>query len=192
LVTLSFTNSGSLSNPSSRTYSSMLASATTYSIVGPTGGILNQVSSNFTISLNGSYNGTITITPTGGGLTLPITLTFINSTTPQTFNITPTVVGIVNFVVTNSGSLTGPTTGSYTVTAPVAPINTGTFGATSNGTYNPSLSNQRFIQNTSSNLPYQRGSHQIIDVNTDLHPTPKNPSSALFFEGHSQNWYYES
>jgi hypothetical protein len=80
------------------------------------------------VTPNGTYNGTITITPSGGGLSTPIVLTFSNSAASQAFTITPTAVGPVTLTPSNSGSLTNPSALSY-ATPPGAPtIGTATAG----------------------------------------------------------------
>jgi hypothetical protein len=102
--------------------------ATNYTFAGPTGGALNTASSNFTVTPNSAYNGTITITPSGGGLSTPVVLTFSNSAASQTFTITPTAVGPVTLTPSNSGSLANPSALSY-ATPPGAPtIGTATAG----------------------------------------------------------------
>ena len=82
--------------------------ATSYTVSGPTTGVSNCASTNFTVTPNGTYNGTITITPSGGGLSTPIVLTFNASSNPQTFTITPTSNGTVSLTPTNGGGLTNP------------------------------------------------------------------------------------
>ena len=104
--------------------------ATTYTLSGPTGGTLNTASANFTVTPNASYTGTITITPSGGGLSTQIVLTF-SSAAAQTFTITPTAAGPVTLTATNSGSLTNPAALTY-LTPPSAPtIGTATPGGRS-------------------------------------------------------------
>jgi hypothetical protein len=106
----------------------VVSTASSFALTGPTGGALNTASSNFTVTPNGTYNGTITITPSGGGLSTPIVLTFSNSAASQTFTITPTAVGPVTLTPSNSGSLTNPSALSY-ATPPGAPtIGTATAG----------------------------------------------------------------
>ena len=83
---------------------------------------LNTASSNFTVAPNGVYNGTITITPSGGGLSTPTVLTFSNSSASQAFTVTPTAVGPVTLTPSNSGSLTNPAALTY-ATPPGAPTN---------------------------------------------------------------------
>lgn len=91
--------------------------ATAYTINGPSSGTVGEQSTNFTVTPDGTYNNTITITPSGGGLTNPIVLTFSPSSAPQTFSITPTQEGLVTLTPTNNGSLSNPGPAYYTVTA---------------------------------------------------------------------------
>ena len=85
--------------------------ATAYTVTAPTpaSGLINTASGNFTVQPNGPYTGTITITPSGGGLSTPMVLTWANSSAPQTFAITPTVVGTVTLTFTNSPARPGLT-----------------------------------------------------------------------------------
>jgi hypothetical protein len=99
---------------------SVTASAASFTLTGPTGGAINSASTNFTVTPNGPYTGTITITPSGGGLSTPIILTFSGSAVAQTFTITPTAVGPVALTATNNGLLTNPGALSY-ATPPLAP-----------------------------------------------------------------------
>lgn len=62
------------------------------------------------------YSGTVTITPSGGGLSTPVVLTFNNSATPQTFTITPTSNGPVTLTPSNNGSLTDAAAITYATT----------------------------------------------------------------------------
>jgi hypothetical protein len=92
-----------------------VAGATTYTLIGPSSGLVGVASGNFTVMPNGLYTGTVTVTPSGGGLSTPVVLTFSNSYVSQTFTITPTVVGTVTLTPTNSGGLSNPTALSYQV-----------------------------------------------------------------------------
>ena len=95
--------------------------ASSYSLTGPLGGALNVASSSFTVAPNAQYSGTITITPSGGGLSSPIVLTFSNSSVPQTFTITPSALGPITLTPSNSGSLPDPGALIY-ATPPAAPV----------------------------------------------------------------------
>lgn len=93
--------------------------ATGFLFSGPTSGSVNSASANFTVTPNNPFTGTITITPTGSaGLSAKV-LTFSNSATAQTFNITPTVTGSITLNATNNGTLTNPPSLTYTVNAVV-------------------------------------------------------------------------
>ncbi len=94
--------------------------ATGYTLNGPAGGAVGSASTNFTVTPNAAYSGTITITPSGGGLSTAMVLTFSNSAAAQTFTITPTAVGPVTLTPSNSGSLANASALSY-ATNPAAP-----------------------------------------------------------------------
>ena len=92
--------------------------ADSYSFGGLSTGQAQTESSNFTVIPNSVYTGTITITPSGSasiGLS-PVILTFSNSSTAQTFKVTPTVSGTLILTPTNSASLTDHSSLTYTVT----------------------------------------------------------------------------
>ncbi len=119
-VTATNTAGTSAASSPSNSVTPVVPPATTFTFTGPSSGNINVASSNFTVTPNNPYSGTITLTPSGGGLSTPTVLTFSNSATPQTFTITPTSVGTVTLTPTNNGSLTNPSNLSYTVNA-VAP-----------------------------------------------------------------------
>jgi hypothetical protein len=96
------------------------ATSYTFTAPSPASGYVNSASGNFTVTPNGAFTGTITITPSGGGLSTPIVLTFSNSAIAQTFTVTPTAVGTANLTPTNSGALTNPANLSYAVSSPPA------------------------------------------------------------------------
>jgi hypothetical protein len=91
--------------------------ATTFTFTGPTSGNANTTSTNFTITPNNPYTGTITITPSGAaaaGLS-PQVLNFSNSAVAQILTFTPTVAGTLTLTATNSGGLFNPTALTYIV-----------------------------------------------------------------------------
>jgi parallel beta-helix repeat protein len=95
--------------------------ATGYLFTGPFSGSINSASSNFTVTPNNLYTGTITITPSGtgsAGLSAKV-LTFSNSSAAQTFTITPTVAGSITLIATNNGTLNNPANLTYNVNAVV-------------------------------------------------------------------------
>ena len=98
----------------------VLQQTTAFTFTGPTGGALNTASSNFTITPDGTWSGTVTITPYGGGLSMPIGKTFSDSSAAQTFTITPTTVGPITLTATNNGVLMNPAALTY-ATPPAAP-----------------------------------------------------------------------
>jgi peptidoglycan hydrolase-like protein with peptidoglycan-binding domain len=90
-------------------------SPTAYTFTGPSSGNVGSASTNFTVTPNALYTGTMTLTPTGAGSTglSPVVLTFSNSNTPQTFTITPTVPGSITLTPTNNGGLSNPSNLTY-------------------------------------------------------------------------------
>ncbi len=87
--------------------------ATSFTINGPPSGMVGQLSSPFTITPNGQYSGTITITPAGCGLSTPVVLTFSSSTSSQTFHLTPALTGTVTLTPSNNGGLVNPSPRTY-------------------------------------------------------------------------------
>ena len=63
-------------------------SATSYTLTTPTpdSGQINVASGNFTVTPNRTYNSTITITPSGGGLSTPIVLSWSDSARGSDFH----------------------------------------------------------------------------------------------------------
>ncbi len=86
--------------------------ATAYTFSGPTTGVLNTPSAQFSVQVNGTFSGSVTITPSGGGLSTPIVLSFASSPT-QFFTITPTSTGSITLTASNNGSLVDPSSLSY-------------------------------------------------------------------------------
>jgi hypothetical protein len=122
---------GSDSSPSNSV--SPAVQADTYSFIGPMSGTVSTVSANFTVTPDAKYLGTITITPSGGGLSTPIVLNFSGSSTAQTFTVTPTSAGMITLNPSNSGALTDPASLYYTVLA------TSSGGRGGGGLYGPKL-----------------------------------------------------
>lgn len=104
--------------------------AQTFTVTGSDTGI-SGVPATFTVTPNGVYSGTVTLTPAGGNVSDPIVVTFSNSATPQTFTVTPTSAGTVTFTATNSGSLENAAPFVYTVSANSSAVTTpGVYGYT--------------------------------------------------------------
>lgn len=99
--------------------------ATSYTFTGPTSGNVRSASTNFTVTPNAVYYGTITITHSGAGSTglTPTILTFNGSSAAQTFTITPLDSGVITLTGTNSNGLANPAVINYTANAvvPLAP-----------------------------------------------------------------------
>lgn len=89
--------------------------ATTFTLTAPSPakGDVTVGSGDFTVTPDAAYTGTVTVTPSGGGLSTPIVLTFSDSATPQTFTITPVLFGTVTLTPTNSGGLANPSPVTY-------------------------------------------------------------------------------
>jgi Fibronectin type III domain len=120
--TVKATNSNGISAASSASNpATPVAPANSYSFSGPTGGALNTASSNFTVTPNAAYTGTVTVALFGGGLSTLKVFTFSNSSAPQTFTITPTAVGPVSLMPSNSGALANPPALAY-ATPPAPPF----------------------------------------------------------------------
>jgi hypothetical protein len=96
-----------------------MAAATTFTLTAPNpaNGFIRNASGNFTVTPDDTYTGTVTLTPTGGGLSTPVVLTWASASTAKTFTLTPTVAGTVTVTATNSGSLTNAVPVTYTADA---------------------------------------------------------------------------
>ncbi len=93
---------------------------TGYTFTGPTSGSKNAASTNFTITPTGptgcTYNGTISVAVSGGGLSSTVSKTFTASGSAQTFTITPTAAGDVTLTPTSSPQLgTNPAAITYNI-----------------------------------------------------------------------------
>ena len=95
--------------------------ATAYTFTGPSSGDVNNASTDFTITPNNPYTGSITITPSGAGSfgLSAIVKTFSNSSTAQTFTITPLVSGSITLTPTNNKGITNPSNINFTANAVV-------------------------------------------------------------------------
>lgn len=124
--TVTATNSAGTGPASSASNSvTPYVAATSYTLTGPSSGNVRSASTNFTVTPNAVYFGTITITPSGAGSEglSPIVFTFNGSATPQTFTITPLESGLITLTGTNSNGLSNPSALNYTANAvvPLAP-----------------------------------------------------------------------
>ncbi|NDJ11182.1 MAG: hypothetical protein EBY17_08310, partial [Acidobacteriia bacterium] len=87
--------------------------ASSYTLTGPSSGARGVLQVNFKVTPNKYCVCTITITPSGGGLSTPVVLTF--SGTSSTFSLTPTATGTMTLTATNALGLTNPSALSYSV-----------------------------------------------------------------------------
>lgn len=97
--------------------------STTYTFTGPASGMVNTISTNFTVAVSpvgSSCAATTTITPAVSGVAgtfTPASVSFaglfVNA--QATFKFTPTATGTATLSVTNSGGLTNPANLTYTV-----------------------------------------------------------------------------
>ena len=87
---------------------------------GPSSGIFNIASTNFTVGANGPIGANIVVTPSsgsGGGTFTPTTVTLTTGAPTATFTYTPTTTGAKTISVTNNQGLTNPASIAYTATA---------------------------------------------------------------------------
>jgi hypothetical protein len=136
-ITMTGTNNGGLTNPSTVTYTSnAAASAYTFTEASASGNV-GVASGLFTVTpTGGKYTGTITITPSGAGVgsLTPTILTFADSSTAQTFTITPDTAGSITLTGTNNHAITNPSTLTYTANAVVPGAPTGVAAVAGNTT----------------------------------------------------------
>ncbi len=101
-----------------KVYDTTTPPASSYTFTGPTGTQVSVASSNYTITPDGLYTGTITPSDNGaGGTFTPSSLTFSNSSTAQTFTYTPASTGTKTLSVSASPTLgTNPASISVVVT----------------------------------------------------------------------------
>jgi hypothetical protein len=100
--------------------------ATTYIFSGPTSGNTGAASTAFTVHLPSGQTvpAPVTISPSdggGGGAFTPATVNLTTAAPSATFTYTPASAGAKIIAVTNSGSLTDPSSITYTAATPVGP-----------------------------------------------------------------------
>ncbi len=92
---------------------------------GPASGNIYEASSNFTAQPNGTYTGSILITPSDpdGGTFSPTSATSVDGAA-VTFTLTPTTTGAHDQLgITNNGGFSAPAELTYTVATPAATTN---------------------------------------------------------------------
>ncbi|MBP9711906.1 MAG: peptidoglycan-binding protein [Candidatus Pacebacteria bacterium] len=99
-------------------YDTNVPAATAYTFTGPTAGQINTATTNYTITPDGTYTGTITPSDSGaGGTFTPSSLTFSGGSAAQTFTYTPASTGTKTLSVSASPALgTNPAPISVVVT----------------------------------------------------------------------------
>jgi hypothetical protein len=104
---------------SSSSFTTSAAAATAVTISGPSGGLVNVASTNFTVGANGTITGTVTVTPapSADGTFSPTSVNISSGTPTATFTFTPNSTGAKNITVTNNGGLSNPAAHVYTVTS---------------------------------------------------------------------------
>ena len=109
--------------------------ASTFSLSGPTTGVVNTASTNFTVQPNASYTGTLTPATSGTGTFSPTSLTYSSSNAAQTFTYTPTTTAGSPHVISvgSSPTLTNSSGNiNYAVTYPALVASVLTLGAPTN------------------------------------------------------------
>lgn len=119
--TISITNSEGLTNPANVTYTVTAAAATGFTFTGPAAGLVGVASTNFSVTPNGLFTGTVTPGSGGGGGSFtPTSLTWSGTNETKTFTYTPTTAGVKSISITNSASLTNPSPVTYTASSGAA------------------------------------------------------------------------
>ncbi len=94
------------------------SAADAYTLTGPSTGTTGVASSNFTVTPNGAVSADVVVTPSDGGdggTFSPTSVTFASGTsTAQTFTYAAATAGAKTISTTNDGSLTDPTSLTYT------------------------------------------------------------------------------
>jgi hypothetical protein len=123
-ITLSNNASPAVANPGAKTLTvgAAAATATTYTLTGPSSGTVNVSSTDFTVvPVGGVFTGTITPSDGGeGGTFSPASLTWSATSDAKTFTYTPTTVGARTIATTNSGGLANPAGIAYAATPTAA------------------------------------------------------------------------
>ncbi len=140
--TISVTNNSTLVDPSPISYvaSAVAVPATTYTLTGPSSGVVGSPSANFTVHLaSGTLAGTATVTPNdggNGGTFMPPSVGLTFASPLAIFTYTAASSGLHLIATTNNAGLSNPSPLSYTsasigghpyYVAPIATHGTGTF-----------------------------------------------------------------
>lgn len=120
---ISVTNNATLTNPNAVVYTATAAPATAITMTGPINGVVGVASSNYSVTLSptgGTVASPVTVTPSdagGGGAFNPTTVSLTTAAPNATFTYTPVSSGAKTISVTNNGGLTNPSAMTYTASA---------------------------------------------------------------------------
>lgn len=91
------------------------AAASSITLDGPTGGMVGQASTSFTVGTNASRTNAVLVTPTSddGGTFAPASFTLPPGSSYATFTYTPATSGVKSINVLNDGGLTQPASINY-------------------------------------------------------------------------------
>jgi len=98
--------------------------ATAVLLSGPAQGYVNQASSNFSVTINGS-SAAVTVTPSDGGkggTFTPASVNLSSNTPSATFTYTPVVTGNISISVANNASLGNPAAVTYLSAVPATKL----------------------------------------------------------------------
>lgn len=110
-----FVKSGGFPCGSSAAAGGGSGSATSYTLTGPSTGLINTTSSNFTVQANGTTTALVTPADAShGGVFSPATVNLSN-VSPVNFTYTPLQTGTFNISTTNGGALTNPAAISFSI-----------------------------------------------------------------------------
>lgn len=120
--TISISNNGGLTNSGTVAFTASAGAspATALTLTGPSSATVGSASSAFTVAANGTLSSNVTVTPSdggAGGTFTPSTVTLTPASTSATFTYTPSSTGTKTITVTNSGSLSNPTSVSVIAAA---------------------------------------------------------------------------
>lgn len=110
----------SASTPTMGPWEYASGAATAVTLTGPSSGAVGAASTNFTAGANGTITGTVVVTPSdggGGGTFTPTTVSISSGTPTATFTYTPASAGAKTISVTNNGSLSNPSSITYTASS---------------------------------------------------------------------------
>jgi hypothetical protein len=114
--------------------------ATTYTLSGPTSGMVNAASTNFTVTPDGTTSGTVTPASTGAGTFSPTSLTWTGDSVAKTFTYTPTSTAGSPHSISITSSPVLAYSGSPIAYAVTGPLAAGTASFVTSGTGGISVS----------------------------------------------------